>query len=69
MTSNEKRFTVTREMLTAVARDRRWPDVVAGISAVFQNMIYFYFLLLLLLKCFCNAVSLIDGHANKAHCC
>ena len=28
-----------------------------------------YFLLLLLLKCFCNAVSLFYGHANKAHCC
>ena len=36
MTSNEKQFTVTREMLTAVARDRRWPDVVAGISARFS---------------------------------
>ena len=28
-----------------------------------------YFLLLLLLKCFCNGVSLFYGHANKAHCC
>ena len=36
MTSNGKQFTVTREMLTAVARDRRWPDVVAGISAFFS---------------------------------
>ena len=35
MTSNGKQFTVTREMLTAVARDQRWPDVVAGISARF----------------------------------
>ena len=30
---------------------------------------FIYFLLLLLLKCFCNAVSLFYGHANKAHCC
>ena len=29
-------FTVTREMLTAVARDQRWPNVVAGISARFS---------------------------------
>ena len=28
-----------------------------------------YFLLLLLLKCFCNAISLFYGHANKAHFC
>ena len=27
MTSKGKQFTVTREMLTAVARDQRWPDV------------------------------------------
>ena len=32
MTSNGKQFTVTREMLTTVARDQRWPDVVAGMS-------------------------------------
>ena len=32
MTSNGKQFTVTHEMLTAVARDQRWPDVVTGIS-------------------------------------
>ena len=31
MTSNGKRLTVTHELLTAVARDQRWPDVVAGI--------------------------------------
>ena len=28
-----------------------------------------YFLLLLLLKSFCNAASLFYGHANKSHCC
>ena len=28
-----------------------------------------YFLLLLLLKCFCNVVSLFYDQANKAHCC
>ena len=31
----ETKFTVTRKMLTAVALDRRWPDVVVGISARF----------------------------------
>ena len=36
MTSNGKQFTVTREMLTAVARDQR-PDVVAGISSRFSK--------------------------------
>ena len=28
MVSNGKQITVTREMLTAVSRDQRWPDVV-----------------------------------------
>ena len=37
MTSNGKKFTVTREMLTAVARDQRWSDVVAGTSARFSK--------------------------------
>ena len=39
MTSNGKQFTVnvTREMLTAVARDQRLPDVVAGTSARFSK--------------------------------
>ena len=37
MTSNGKQFTVNREMLTAVTRDQRWPDVVAGISARFSK--------------------------------
>ena len=36
MTSNGKQFTVTHEMLTAVSRDQRWPDVVVGISARFS---------------------------------
>ena len=35
VTSNGKQFTVTRELLTAVARDQRWPDVVARILARF----------------------------------
>ena len=35
MTSNGKQFTVTRAMLTVVARDQRWPDVIARISARF----------------------------------
>ena len=34
-------------------------------KAWYCYLIYF----LLLLKCFCNAVSLFYGHANKVHCC
>ena len=41
MTSNGKQCTVTgREMLKAVARDQRWPDVVAGISAGFSKFAF-----------------------------
>ena len=40
MTSNGKQFTVSREMLTAVARDQtvelKGPDVLARISARFS---------------------------------
>ena len=43
VTSNGKRFTVNREMLTAVARDRRWPNVVAGISARFSKFAFVLF--------------------------
>ena len=43
MTSNGKHFTITREILIAVARDQRWLDVVAGISRVFQNLLLFCF--------------------------
>ena len=43
MTSNGKQLTVTREMLIAVARDQRWPDVVAGISARFSNFAFVLF--------------------------
>ena len=35
--------TVIREMLTAVARDQRWPDVVAGISARFSKFAFVLF--------------------------
>ena len=43
MLSNAKQFTVTRKMLTAVAHDQRLPDVVAGISVCFSNLLLFYF--------------------------
>ena len=43
MTSKRKQFTVTREMLTAVARDQRWRVVVAGISARFSNFAFVLF--------------------------
>ena len=42
---NRKQFTVTCKTLTIIARDRRWPDVVAGISESFkcQNLLFFCF--------------------------
>ena len=43
MTSNGKQLTVTREMLTAVARDQRWPDVVAEISPCFSKLAFVLF--------------------------
>ena len=43
MTSNGKQFTATRKMLTAVARDQRLPDVVAGISVPFSNFAFVLF--------------------------
>ena len=43
MTSNVKQFTATREMLTAVAGDQRWPHVVAGISARFSKFDFVLF--------------------------
>ena len=38
-----KQFTVAREMLTAVLRDQRWPDVVAGISTRFSKFAFVLF--------------------------
>ncbi len=43
MTSNWKQFTVPRETLTAAARDQRWPDVVAGITARFSKFAFVVF--------------------------
>ena len=43
MSSNGKQFTVTHEMLSAVARDQRWADVVAGISAHFSKFAFVLF--------------------------
>ena len=43
MTSIGKRFTVTREMLTTVARDQRWFDVVTGISTRFSKFAFVLF--------------------------
>ena len=43
MTSNGKQFTVTQEVLTVVAYDRRWPDVVAGSSAHFSRFAFVFF--------------------------
>ena len=44
----------------------KWRTVICNKKKIYCYLIYF--LLLLLLKCFCNAVSLFYGHANKAHC-
>ena len=43
MMSNGKQFTVTREMLTAIARVPRWPGVVAGISTRFSKFAFVLF--------------------------
>ena len=43
VTPNGKRFTVAREMLTAVARNSWWPDVVPGISARFSKFAFVLF--------------------------
>ena len=43
MMSNGKQFTITCEMLTAVAHDPRWPDVVTGISAHFPKFAFVLF--------------------------
>ena len=43
MPPNGKQFTITDEMLTAVARDLRWPDVLAGISARVPNFAFALF--------------------------
>ena len=43
MTSNGTDCTVTREILTAVARDQRCSDVVAGISVFFYKIAFVFF--------------------------
>ena len=35
----------------------------------FHDNLLLLLLLFLILKCFCNAVTLFYGHANKTHCC
>ena len=42
-TSNGKQFFITRKMLTAVARDQRWPVVVARISVRFSKFAFVLF--------------------------
>ena len=42
MTSKGKQFTVTSEVLTAVAHDKSWPDVVAGISARYSKFAFVF---------------------------
>ena len=43
MMFNRKQPTVTCNMLTAVARDRRWPDVVTGSLACFSKFAFVFF--------------------------
>ena len=43
MMSNGKQFTVTHEMLTSVACDQRWHDVVTGISVRFSKFAFVLF--------------------------
>ena len=43
MTSNRKLFTVTHGMLTTVAWDQWWPDIVAEISAHFSKFSFVLF--------------------------
>ena len=43
MTSNGKQFSVTRQIVTAVARDQRWPHVVARILARFSKFAFVLF--------------------------
>ena len=45
----------------------KWRTVICNKKKIYWYLIYF--LLLVLLKCFCNAVNLFYGHANKAHRC
>ena len=43
MTSNGKQFTIIHKMLTAVTRDQKWPDVVAGILGRFSKFAFVLF--------------------------
>ena len=61
MTSNGKQFTVTREMLTAVPTDLRWPDVVPRISARFSKIAFVLF-------CYITK-HLITGPLRKSEFC
>ena len=61
MPSNGKQFTVTREILTAVVRDQRWPDVIAGISARFQKFA-------LVLSSYTTNHLMIDPEGNSEFC-
>ena len=68
MTSNGKQFTVTREMLTAVARDQsvqlKGADVVAGISARFSKFAFVF------IKLFCYITNqLMTGPLGNSEFC
>ena len=61
MTSNGEQFTVTSEVLTAVAHDKSWPDVVAGISARFSKFAF-------VLVCYIRN-HLMTGPFGNSECC
>ena len=61
MTSNGKQFTVTSEVLTAVAHDKSWPDVVAGISARFSKFAF-------VLVCYIRNHLMTGALGNSEYC-
>ena len=68
--SNGKQFTITctHEMLTTVAGDQRWRDVVAGISAHFSKFALICFVLLHVYNKLPSARETLRFSGNKIHC-
>ena len=60
--SNGKQFTITCEMLTAVAHEQRWPDVVAGISTGFSKFAFVLF-------CYITNLHLMTGLLGNSEFC
>ena len=61
MMSNGKQSSVTHKMLTAVACDCRWPDVVTGMPACFPKFAF---------GLFCHMTNhLMTGPEGNNECC